>query len=83
LPTLLVKLTPRERMFVDLLMDDLSPRELAKCVGISVHTVNDYTKAIYRRLEIHSRAELVARSSQFVDLADLHPDDATGTSRHH
>jgi DNA-binding CsgD family transcriptional regulator len=68
-PSQLVRLTRRERMFVDLLMDDLSTRELADCVGISPHTVNDYTKAIYRQIGVNSRAELVALFAQNVDLS--------------
>jgi DNA-binding CsgD family transcriptional regulator len=65
----LVDLSSRERMFLDLLMDDLSPRELAKCLGLSVHTVNDYTKTLYRRMGVNSRPELVARFSKLVDLS--------------
>jgi DNA-binding CsgD family transcriptional regulator len=53
-------LTRRERLIVALLTDDMSVRALARRVGLSPHTVNDYTKSIYRHFGVNSRVELIA-----------------------
>jgi DNA-binding CsgD family transcriptional regulator len=31
-------------------------------LGVSVHTAHTYTKALYRKLGVHSRGELMARA---------------------
>ena len=43
-----------------------SNRDIASLLVISEHTVNDYTKKIYRKLGVHSRhaaAQMVSRMS--------------------
>ena len=39
-------------------------KQIAGRLGISTHTVNDYTKLLYRRLGVSGRAELQARFRQ-------------------
>ena len=51
-------LSPRERDTVALLLEGLADKEIATRLGISAHTVNQYTKSIYTRLGVHSRAGL-------------------------
>jgi two-component system, NarL family, response regulator DevR len=54
------RLSPRERHTVVLLLEGLADKEIATRLGISAHTVNQYTKSIYARLGVHSRAALCA-----------------------
>ena len=48
-------LTKRELEVLDLIGCGYSNSEIAKALFISEHTVNDYTKKIYRKLDVHSR----------------------------
>lgn len=50
-------LTPREREVLFLLSQGMSRKECANTCGISPHTVSDYTKSIYRKLEVHNIVE--------------------------
>jgi len=52
---LLAQLTKREREVLDLIGLGYSNADIAKILVISEHTVNDYTKKIYRKLDVHSR----------------------------
>ena len=38
-----------------------SEKAIASQLGLSRHTVHDYVKQIYRRFDVSSRAELLAR----------------------
>ncbi len=51
----LAGLTKREREVLDLIGCGYSNADVAKVLFISEHTVNDYTKKIYRKLDVHSR----------------------------
>jgi len=59
-PQQLTSLTERELEVADLISRGYSNRDIAKMLFISEHTVKDHTKNIYRKLEIHSRFELLA-----------------------
>jgi len=52
---LLSTLTKREREVLDLIGCGYTNNDIAKILIISEHTVNDYTKKIYRKLDVHSR----------------------------
>lgn len=52
---LLSSLTKREKEVLDLIGCGYSNSDIAKILVISEHTVNDYTKKIYRKLNVHSR----------------------------
>jgi DNA-binding CsgD family transcriptional regulator len=56
-----VRLSPREQETLTLLLEGLSAKVIADRLSIGVHTANGYTKSIFRRFGVHSRAELVAR----------------------
>ncbi|MBQ3150645.1 MAG: helix-turn-helix transcriptional regulator [Clostridia bacterium] len=58
--TLLDCLSKRELEVVDLIAAGYRNADIAKMLFISVHTVNDHTKNIYRKLDVHSRFELTA-----------------------
>lgn len=52
---LLATLTKRERQVLELISCGYSNGDIAKVLFISEHTVNDHTKKIYRKLDVHSR----------------------------
>lgn len=54
-------LPPRLRETLAGLVEGLSEKELAAHMKLSQHTVHDYVKALYRRLGVQSRAELIAQ----------------------
>jgi DNA-binding CsgD family transcriptional regulator len=54
-------LPPRLRDTLAALAEGLSEKQVAGRLGISAHTVHEYTKALYRRFGVQSRAELLAR----------------------
>jgi DNA-binding CsgD family transcriptional regulator len=57
-PDLLAALTPREREVATLVVDGLADREIAERLHLSHHTVSQYVKRIYRKLDIDSRVAL-------------------------
>ena len=68
----LASLSKREREVVDLIARGYSNAEIASVLVISVHTVNDHTKKIYRKLNVHSRLEVAALANRQKDnVADL------------
>jgi DNA-binding CsgD family transcriptional regulator len=54
-------LSPRLKQVLDLLLVGDGEKQVARKLGLSKHTVNDYVKALYKRFDVHSRAELMAR----------------------
>lgn len=54
-------LSRRERQTLELVLGGLADKEIAERLSISRHTVNQYTKAIYRHYAVTSRAQLLAR----------------------
>ena len=62
---LIESLTRRERQVINLLMTDLSLREIANSLTISPHTLNSHTKSIYRKLAANKRTEAVERAKEF------------------
>jgi DNA-binding CsgD family transcriptional regulator len=57
-------LTPAERDVVELVASGCTNREIAKRRGSSVHTVANQLAAIYGKLSVSSRHELIARLSR-------------------
>jgi DNA-binding CsgD family transcriptional regulator/GAF domain-containing protein len=51
-------LTPREREVAALVIDGLADREIAERLYLSRHTVSQYVKRIYRKLDVDSRVAL-------------------------
>jgi DNA-binding CsgD family transcriptional regulator len=56
-------LTPSERRIAELVAAGKSNKEAAAALFVSVHTVEDALKRIYRKLEVRSRTELSRRLS--------------------
>jgi len=58
-------LTAREKEVLDLISYGYSNGDIAKILFLSEHTVKDYTKKIYQKLDVHSRhaaAQMALRS---------------------
>lgn len=53
------RLAPRERAVADALAGGMSRPEIAKQLGLSVHTIATMSKRVYKKLGIRNRAELV------------------------
>jgi DNA-binding NarL/FixJ family response regulator len=54
------RLTPREQEIVTALEQGLSYKLVANQCGISIDTVKNHIRAVYRKLEINSKGELLA-----------------------
>jgi LuxR family maltose regulon positive regulatory protein len=63
-PGLLEPLSERERDVLRLLPTMLPNTEIAGELFVSVNTVKTHVKSIYRKLEVSSRREAVARARQ-------------------
>lgn len=64
--------TPREAEIARLMAKGLSYAEIADVTGLSIHTVGDHIKAIYRKLSVNSRSEAIyeARSNGWISIID-------------
>jgi len=58
------KITAREKEVLRLFSRGLSYQETADVLGITINTVREYTKAIYRKLSVHSRNEAIFEALQ-------------------
>lgn len=61
LSLLRAELPPRAREVHDLLLRGAAAKDVAAAMCISLHTVNQYTKMVFRKFDVGSRAELLAR----------------------
>jgi DNA-binding CsgD family transcriptional regulator len=61
-------LSEREREVLRLVVQGASTQEIAHQLGVAVSTVKTYLKGIYRKLDVHSRAQAVARVGQLTIL---------------
>jgi DNA-binding NarL/FixJ family response regulator len=60
----MAQLSPREREILGLLAQGYLYKEIAAGLGISVPTVNAHIRNMYEKLQVHSRAQAVARYMQ-------------------
>jgi DNA-binding CsgD family transcriptional regulator len=56
-----LNLTPREKQIFTLLLTELSPKQIASELNISMGTINFHSANLYRKLEIQSRTELFSK----------------------
>jgi DNA-binding NarL/FixJ family response regulator len=54
-------LPPRVRQVLACLLEGDGDKQVAGRLGLSIHTVNEYTKRIFRHFGVQSRAQLMAR----------------------
>lgn len=57
-------LTPREREILDLLAEGFLYKEIADKLSVSYSTVQTHVERIYRKLQVHSRSQAVARANR-------------------
>ncbi len=57
-------LTPREREVLSMFAKGLSYQNAAAALDLSVHTVGDHVKRIYRKMQVRSRSEAVFEALQ-------------------
>lgn len=57
----LPKLPPRLEQVLRLLMQGASEKQIARKLGVSMHTVHDYAKDLHKRFGVSSRGELLQR----------------------
>ena len=57
-------LSEREREVLRLVAQGASTQQIAHQLDIAVSTVKTYLKSIYRKLDVHSRTQAVARAAQ-------------------
>ncbi|CCQ89677.1 hypothetical protein NITGR_150045 [Nitrospina gracilis 3/211] len=58
-------LTPREMEIAYLICDGMTDQEIGGRLFISIHTVKNHFKSIYRKFDVHSRTQLVATLQSF------------------
>ncbi|MFI0480760.1 response regulator transcription factor [Actinomadura sp. 9N215] len=53
-------ISARERQIIAQLREARAPKQIARCLDLSVHTVNDHLKAVFRKTGASGRDELLA-----------------------
>ena len=59
--SIVAKLTPGEREFLDQLANGYAYKEIADRMKISIDTVRSYVRTVYEKLHVHSRTEAVVK----------------------
>ena len=59
-----IGLNPRELELLKLIAKGLSYEEVGQLMGLKYNTITSYTKELYRKLQVHSRAEAVFEAQQ-------------------
>jgi DNA-binding CsgD family transcriptional regulator len=54
-------LTPRQVDILMLLLTGDGPKQIARKLALSVHTVNDHMKALHKRFQVNTRGELLSK----------------------
>ena len=57
-----VELSEREREVLRAMVDGLAKKEIADRLDISIHTVDTYTRRIYRKLHVNTLGGAVAKA---------------------
>jgi DNA-binding NarL/FixJ family response regulator len=55
-------LTPREKEILQLLVQGLTIKEAAAQLGIGYYTADEYIRAVYEKLQVHSRGSAIAKA---------------------
>ncbi len=58
-------LTPRELDVLNLIVAGKPNKGIANALSISENTVKTHVKNIYQKLDVHNRAEAIARAEEF------------------
>ncbi|MBM9578556.1 response regulator transcription factor [Leptospira sp. 201903070] len=60
-----VKLTKKEKEILDHMVTGKTINRVAEFLGVSKYTIQHHVKNIYKKLNVHNRAELVKKASDF------------------
>ena len=74
------ELPPRLRQTLEGILRGDSEKQIAYHLGLSQHTVHNYVRALHKRFEVSSRAELIARASE--ERHDFRPKLSLPPDRH-
>jgi len=74
---MLTDITSREREVLNLLIEGVSPKEIANKLNISHSTVDFHRTKLYRKLGVHNIHELIAKSLNNKELLSLKTEDAS------
>ncbi len=66
-------LTPREREVFDLLLKGMKMKEAAQALHVQPTTISFHTTSLYKKLDIHNRAQLFLRYGQMGEALSPHP----------
>ncbi|MBM9546926.1 response regulator transcription factor [Leptospira sp. 201903074] len=58
-------LTPRERQILELIVEGDNPQQIASLFGTTVGTVRQQIKAIYKKLQVNTRVQMLKKARQF------------------
>lgn len=61
----IVTLTPRERLVLNLLHQELTVAEIAKELIVSTNTIKSQVRSLYRKLKVNSRADALKRAAEY------------------
>jgi len=56
----MIGLSPRQQEVLNHLLQGLPRKQIAEVMGLSIHTINEYIRSLYARLNVHSQAEVMA-----------------------
>lgn len=54
-------LTPKELEVYEIMMEGYKLKEVASKLNVKFTTINEHTKAIYKKLDVHSQKELIVK----------------------
>ena len=58
-------LTPRERQILELIVEGDNPQQIVSLFGTTVGTVRQQIKAIYKKLQVNTRVQMLKKARQF------------------
>jgi LuxR family maltose regulon positive regulatory protein len=61
----LVTLTPREQQLLEQLAGDLTRQQIANSFRVSFNTIKVQLRGLYRKLDVESRADAIARGREY------------------
>ena len=61
-PNLEVNLSAREREILQFLSHGKEVKQIAKILGLSVHTINNYIQKAMNKFDVHTRTEMIAKA---------------------
>jgi len=69
-------LTPAQRRVHALLLEGLSELQIARQLNVSANTVHTHVKAVYRQLDVNTRAQLLSRTITTIQQLTRSPGDS-------